>query len=86
MLTASFQEDLRWWLSFERRFNGTTSMLGKFAALQLSYSDASNWGFGSLYGYDWVVRSFHKGDEAVLDRMMDHQSMVCDKKIVKRTY
>ena len=63
--------------------NGTASMLGKFATLQSCYSDASNWGFGGLYSYDWIAGSFYTEDNEVLKGSLGHHFMICDKKLIE---
>ena len=45
-LSADFKSDVKWWLDFVRRFNGSAVVLGGHAAYISIYTDASLWGFG----------------------------------------
>ena len=61
-LNEGLREDIAWWLGFARKFNGSASILGKFAAIYSTYSDASKWGFGALHGGDWLAGNFMEKD------------------------
>jgi hypothetical protein len=53
-LTKALQADLDWWLEFFPRFNGKTDLLFQRRSLDIPFStDASNVGYGGVYGVDW---------------------------------
>ena len=59
-------------LSFSGRFKDTAAMLGKFAPTLETYSDASDWGFGASFRFDWLVGTFQEGDYANLRELVGH--------------
>lgn len=75
-LNAGFREDVNWWLQFAKVFNGTSQMLGKFAPTHSVYTDASCWGFGALYGRDWLAGTFAEEDSTDLAGYLHHHNSI----------
>ena len=57
-LNRGVMEDFRWWLDFANVFNGQATIINHDTMRISVYSDASDWGFGALYGSDWLVGAF----------------------------
>ena len=47
-LNNSFREDLLWWATYDNKFNGQETILGKFAPLFSVYTDASDLGYAAM--------------------------------------
>ena len=59
-------------------------MLGTFAPVRATYSDAFNWGYGSICGYDWTVGSFLLEEKLFLKQIMGHHHHDSDSGMIQQ--
>ena len=57
-INAAFRDEILWWHKFIDTFNGLEKILGIHAPIFSVYTDASNFGFGAIFGLDWCTGAF----------------------------
>ena len=71
-LNEEFKLDLQWWLKFIDKFNGYANIIRSKDAVLSVYSDASRFGFGATFQYDWVAGTFDSDKEPQLQQWLGH--------------
>lgn len=74
VLPPGFKKDVHWWLLFLPQWNGV-SILGDLqwrTSHQLHlYTDASRWGFGAVFGSEWIYGPWLDSEYAAATRKSD---------------
>jgi hypothetical protein len=74
VLPPGFKKDVHWWLHFLPQWNGV-SILGELqwrTSLQLHlFTDASRWGFGAVFGNEWLYGPWLDSEYTAATRKSD---------------